>query len=145
MDPVITGVGIIGKGGSQTISKGSHTQRIFQGGKSIIHSDVVTPVLTDSGDMKLESDSFRFDPLKVETLMVSPLIEPFLDSYEDVRSTNLIGASRSDQSRIVAPGMNEDISIRNDVQSTVRSDVIEMDKLDAAVQQSSSDKWNAAP
>ena len=41
--------------------------------------------------------------------------------------------------------MNEDISIGDDVRSTLRSDVGETDKLDTAVQQSSSDKWNAAP
>ena len=41
--------------------------------------------------------------------------------------------------------MNEYISIRDDVRSTVRSDVGEADKLEAAVQQSFSDEWNAAP
>ena len=41
--------------------------------------------------------------------------------------------------------MNEYISSRNDVRSTVWSDVGKVDKLDTAVQQSSSDKWNAAP
>ena len=41
--------------------------------------------------------------------------------------------------------MNRDISSRDDVRSTVLSDVGGADKLDAAVQQSSSDKWNAAP
>ena len=41
--------------------------------------------------------------------------------------------------------MNEDISSRDDVQSTVRSDVGKVDKLDASVQRSSSDERNAAP
>ena len=41
--------------------------------------------------------------------------------------------------------MNKDISSRNDVWSTVRSDVGKVDKLDTVVQQSSSNKWNAAP
>ena len=41
--------------------------------------------------------------------------------------------------------MNEDISSINDVRSTVRSDVGKADKFDTAVQQSSSDKCNAAP
>ena len=57
---------------------------------------------------------------------------------------NIIGASRPDQSRIIAPGTNEDISSRDDVRSTVRSDVGEADKLDAAVQRSSFDEWNTA-
>ena len=41
--------------------------------------------------------------------------------------------------------MNGDISSKNDVRSTVQSDVGEADKLDAAVQRSSADKWIAAP
>ena len=77
--------------------------------------------------------------------MVAPLNETFLASDGDVRSTSIIGASRPDQSMIVAPGMNEDISSRDDVRSTVRSDVGKADKLDASVQRSLSDKWNAAP
>ena len=40
--------------------------------------------------------------------------------------------------------MNEDISSRDNVQSTVQSDVGESGKLDAAIQRSSSDEWNAA-
>ena len=41
--------------------------------------------------------------------------------------------------------MNEDISSRNDVRSTVQSDGDKADKLDTAVKRSLSDKWNAAP
>ena len=33
MDPIVTGFGIIGRGGFRTISGGSHTQIIFQGGE----------------------------------------------------------------------------------------------------------------
>ena len=76
--------------------------------------------------------------------MVVPLNEPFLASDEEVRSTSIIGASRPDQSRIIAPGVNEDISSRDDVRSTVRSDVGKAEKLNAAVQKSSSDEWNTA-
>ena len=74
MGPVITGVGIIGQGGSRTIIGVSHIQRIFQGEKSIICSDVITHVLTKSSEVTLESDSFMFDPLKAKTLMVVPFI-----------------------------------------------------------------------
>ena len=77
--------------------------------------------------------------------MVASLDETFLESNENVRSASIIGASRPDQSRIIAPGMNKDISSKEDVRSTVRSDVGKADKLDAAVQRSSSDEWNAAP
>ena len=41
--------------------------------------------------------------------------------------------------------MNKDISIRDDVRNTLRSDVGEADKLDTAVQRSSSDKCIVAP
>ena len=41
--------------------------------------------------------------------------------------------------------MNKDISIRDYIFSTVRSDVGEIDKLDTAVQRSSTDKRNTAP
>ena len=144
MDPVVTGFGIIGKGGYRAVSGGSHTQIIVQGGESIICSNVITHVLTNAGELTLKSNSFTFDALKAETLMVAPLNEPFLESDGGVSLTSITGASRPDQSRIVAPGMNEDISSRNDVRSTVRSDVGEADKLDTAVQRSFSDKWNAA-
>ena len=76
--------------------------------------------------------------------MVAPLDEPFLASNGNVREASIIGASQSDKSRIVAPGMNEYISSRDDILSTVQSDVGKADKLDAAVQRSSSDEWNTA-
>ena len=76
--------------------------------------------------------------------MVASLVKHYLTSNRNVRSAIIIGEIRPDQSRIIAPGMNEDISSRNDVWSTVRNDVGEADKLDAAVQQSSTDEWNTA-
>ena len=77
--------------------------------------------------------------------MITPLTGPFLTSDRDVRSTSVIGASRPDHSRIVAPFMNEYISSRDDVLSTVRSDIGKAEKLDTAVQRSSTDKRNTAP
>ena len=47
MEPIVTGFGIIGQGGSQAINGGSHTQSIVQGGENIIHSDVITQLLTN--------------------------------------------------------------------------------------------------
>ena len=76
---------------------------------------VITHVLTNSSEVTLESDSFTFDLLKANTLMVAPLIEPFLTSDGGVRLTSVIGASGPNHSRIVAPVMNEDISSRDDV------------------------------
>ena len=95
--------------------------------------------------MTLESNNFTFKPLKAQTLMITPLTEPFLTSDGDVRSTIVIGASRTNHSRIVTPFMNKDISSGDDVLSTVRSDVDEADKLNTAVQRSSTNKRNTAP
>ena len=90
MDPIVTGFGIIGQGRSQTISGGSYNQIIIQGRENIICSDVITHVLTKSGELTLECDLFPFNPLKAETLMVAPLNEHFLASDGDVRSASII-------------------------------------------------------
>ena len=90
MDPIVTGFGIIGKGDSRAISGGSHTQSIIQGGENIVCSDVITHVLTNPDEVKLGTDSFLFDPLKAQTLMVAPLNELFLASDGYVRSTSII-------------------------------------------------------
>ena len=76
--------------------------------------------------------------------MVVPLDEPFLESDGNIRSASIIGVSRTDQSKIIAPGMNEDISSRDDDRSTVQSDAGKANKMDAAVQLSLSNEWNAA-
>ena len=57
---------------------------------------------------------------------------------------SIIGESRPDQSRIFAPGMNEDISSRDYVRSIVRNDVVKADKLDDTVGRSSTDERNTA-
>ena len=72
--------------------------------------------------------------------MVASLVESFLTSNGNVRSASVIGASRPDQSRIFAPGMNKDISCRDYVRSIVRNDVGEADKLNATVERSSTDE-----
>ena len=57
-DSVVTGVGIIGRGGPRAISRGSITQIMILGAPSIISSNVIAHVLTDSSEMILKSDSF---------------------------------------------------------------------------------------
>ena len=145
MDPVLTRVGIIGQRGPRTISGGSISQIIIRGGESIICSNIIMYVLTNSSEMTLESNCFTFDPLKVQTLVIAPFTEPLLTSDRDVRTTSIIGASRPNHSRIGTPFMNKDISSGCDVLSTVRSDVGETDKLNTAVQRSLTDKRNTAP
>ena len=103
MDPVVTGVGIIVQGGPRTVSGGSISQSIIQGEKSIIRSNVITHVLTNSSKITLKSNSFAFDPLKVQRLVIVPLTEPFLTSDRDVHTTSVIVASRPNHSRIGNP------------------------------------------
>ena len=65
-------------------------------------------------------------------------------SGEHIHVKHRPATSRPDQSRIFDPGTNEYISSRYDVRSTFRNDVGKADKLDADVQQSSTDEWNTA-
>ena len=99
-------------------------------------------MLTNPDQMLLKSDSFLFNPLQAKTLMVTSLVQSFLESNGNVRSSSVIGASCPDQSRIFAPGMYEDICSRDDVRSTVRNGVGEADKLNATVERSLTDEWN---
>ena len=84
MEPIVTGFGIVGQVGPWAISGGSHTQSIIQGGGNMVRSDIITHVLTNPDKLTLGSDSFLFDPLKAQTLMVAPLDEPFLTSNGNV-------------------------------------------------------------
>ena len=118
---------------------------LFRGAGSIIRSNVITHVLTNSSKMTLKSDSLDFDPLKAQTLVIAPLTEPFLTSDRDVRTTSVIIESRPNHSRIGTPFVNKDIWSRDDVLSTVRSDVGKLDKLDTDVWRSFTDKRNTAP
>ena len=123
MDPVVPEFDFIGQGVPRAISGGTHTQSIIQGVENIVHSDVITHMLTNPEEVTLGRGSILFDPLKAQTFLVPPLDEPFMTSNVNVRSASIIGANRPDQSRIFAPGMNEDISSRDDVRITVRNDV----------------------
>ena len=76
--------------------------------------------------------------------MVASLIEALLTSNGNIRSASILGASRTNQSRIFSPGMHEYVSGRDDVQSTVLNDVREADKLDATIDGSSTDEGNTA-
>ena len=84
------------------------------------------------------------DPEQAQTLMVTSLIEALLASKGNIRSTSILGAIRTNQSRIFAPGMHEDISCRDNLRSTVRNDVRKADKLDTTVDGSPTDEQNTA-
>ena len=113
-------------------------------GGEIVHSDVITHMLTNPDQISLESDSFLFDPLHAKTLMVTSLVESFLASNGNVRLAIIIEEIQPNQSRIYAPGMNEDNSSRDDVRSTVQNNVGKADKIDATVERSSTDEWNTS-
>ena len=123
---------------------GNPYQSIIQGGENIVHGDVITYMLTNPTQVSLEIDSFPFDPLQAKTLMVTSLVESLLASNGNIRSSIIIGESRPDQSRIFAPGMNEDIYSRYDVRSTIRNEVGKADKLDATVERYLTNEWNTA-
>ena len=83
--------------------------------------------------MILKSNSFPFNPLKSKTLLIAPLVEPFLTSYRNVRASSEIGDSRSEHGRIGTPFVNKK-TWSGDDNFSVRSDVGELDNLDTAIQ-----------
>ena len=144
MDPVVTGVRIIGQGVPRAISGGSITQSIIHGGGGIICRNVITHVFTNSSEMTINSNLFGFGPLKSQTLVIAPLKKPFLTCDRVARAWSKIRDSRPEHSWIGTKFLNKHIWSGNDTFS-VRSDVGELDKLDTAVQQSSTDERNTAP
>ena len=143
VNSVFTGVGIIGRGLYRAISGGRITLGMIHGGTSIISSNVITHVLTDSRKMILKSDSFPFNPLKSKTLVIALPTEPFLSCDRDVRVSSEIGDSRPGHGRIGTPFVNKKIWSGDD-KFSVRSDVGEADKLNTSVQRSSTDERNTA-
>ena len=116
---------------------------MIHGVTSIISSNVITHVLTESSKMILKSDSSPFNPLKSKTLVIVPLTEPFLTCDRYVRASSEIGYSRPEHGRIGTPFMNKNIWSGDD-NFSVRSDVDKVDKIDTAVQRSSTDERNTA-
>ena len=92
--------------------------------------------------MPLKSNSFPFHKKEASTLMFTPFIESFLTHNGHIRTAGIIGTSRPNHSRILPPGMNEDILSGNNVQTTVRSDVQIANELDTTVKGFTTDKRN---
>ena len=99
--PDVNGVRIIGKGGH------SINPSMISRGTSIISSNVITDVLTDSRKIILKSDTFPLDSFKSQTLMIVTQNEPTLNCDRIVRASSEIGNSRIDHSRIGPPIMNK--------------------------------------
>ena len=74
--------------------------------------------------------------------MFAPFVEAFLTRNGHIHTTGIIGTSRPDHSRIIAPVMHEDILSGNNVTTTVRSDVRVMEKLDTTVEAFTSNERN---
>ena len=77
-NPVVTELNVIGKGGPGAVVGGTHTQSIIDGSKGIIHSDVITQIITDHSQMSLKGDYFPFDKEETPTLMLTSFVEAFL-------------------------------------------------------------------
>ena len=101
-------------------------------------------MITNPRQISLKGDSFPFDKEQAQTLMLTSLLEALLARNRDIGTTSILGASRTNQNRIFAPGTHEDIYGRDNVQSTVRNDVREADKLDTTVYGPTTDERNTA-
>ena len=141
---IVTELNVIGQGGSRAAIGGTHTQSIIEGRKNIIHGDVITHMITNPRQISLKGDSFPFDPEQAQTLMLTSLIEALLARNRNIGTTSILGARRTNQSRIFAPGMHGDISGRDNARSTVRNDVREADKLNTNVDGPTTDERNTA-
>ena len=76
--------------------------------------------------------------------MVTSRSEALLASNGNIDTTSVFGTSRTNQSRIFAPGMHEDISGRDNVRSNFHNDVCEADKLDTTVDGPTTNEQNTA-
>ena len=135
---------MIGQGGSRAFLGGTHTQSIIEGRKDIIHGDVITHMITNPRQVSLKGNYFPFDKEQSQTLMLTSLIEALLERNRNKGTASILGASRTNQSRIFAPGMHENISGRDNVRSTVHNDVREADKLNTTVDGPTTNERNTA-
>ena len=76
--------------------------------------------------------------------MLTSLVEAILERNRNIGTKRILGARRTNQSRIFSPRMHKDISGRDNVQSTIRNDVRDADKLDTTVDGPTTDERNTA-
>ena len=143
-NPVVTELNVIGQGGSRAVSGGTHTQSIIDGRKDIIHGDVIAQLITNHKQMSLKGNSFPFRKEQAQTLILTSLVEAILARNRNIGTTSILGARRPNHSQIFAPGMYENIYGKDNVQSTIRNDVREADKLDTTVDGPTTDERNTA-
>ena len=143
-NPVVTELNVIGQGGYRDVIGGTHTQSIIDGRKGIIHSDIITQLITNHRQMSLKGDSFLFDKEETQTLILTSFVESLLARNRNIRTTSILGSRRPNHSQIIAPGMHTDISSRDNVRSTVRNDVQIADKMDTTVDGLTTNERNTA-
>ena len=143
-NPIVAELNLIGQGGSRAVVRGTHTQSIIEGREEIINVDVITHMITNPRQVSLKGDYFPFDPEQAQTLMLTSLIEALLARNRNIGTTSILGSSRTNQIRIFALGMNEDISGRDNVRSNARNDIREADKLDTTVGGPTTNERNTA-
>ena len=100
---------MIGQGRYRVVIGGTHTQRIIEERKDIIHSNVITQLITNHRQMSLKGDYFPFDKEQAQTLMLTSLVEAILARNRNIDTTSILGSSRPNHGPIFAPGMHEDI------------------------------------
>ena len=142
--PIVTELSMIGQGGPRAVIGGTHTQSIIEGRKDIILGDVIAHMITNPRQVSLKGDSFPFDKEQAQTLMLTSVLEALLARNRNIGTTSILGARRTNQSQIFAPGMHTDIYGRDNVRSTVHNDVREADKLDTTVDGPTTDERNTA-
>ena len=128
VDPVVTGSESLDKGDLWILAGEASPKALFTGGESIIISNVIAHVLTKSSEMILKSDPFPFNPLKSQTLVISPLTKPFLTCDRDVHKSSESEESRPEHGRIGTPFVNKNIWSGGD-NFSVQSDVDELEKM----------------
>ena len=89
-------------------------------------------------------DSFPFDPLKSKTLVIVSQPESSLSCDRNVCASGEIGDSRPEHGSIGTPFVNKKIWSGDD-NFSVQSDAGKADKINTAVQRSSTDERNKAP
>ena len=140
--PVIAEPNLMGQGTPRRIKSSIPTQTIVDRTDPIVQGDIMTNLVSDLNLMSLKSMSFPFHKTKPSTLMFAPFLEAFLTGNRHVLTSKIVGTSRTDHSRIISPRMHEDILRGNDLETTVRSDVGVINKLDTTVEGLATNKRN---
>ena len=105
-NPIVTELNVIGQGRYQAVIGGTHTQSIIEGRKYIIHGDVINQMISNPRQISLKGDSFPLDKEQAQTLMLTSLCEAILARNQNIGTTSILGARRTNQSRIFSPEMH---------------------------------------